>query len=80
MATRVRHVDGWIKVGFDGDDNAQCFLSLGDNRKPGEWRPAFRDYDGRRRVLQIRPRAAVGTVVVWQKVGGVVTRVGTLRL
>lgn len=78
----VRVVDGWVKVPFAGKPFDSCFLAFGD-RRPDEntkWLPAFRDFDGRRRVLQVRQPAAMGTVTVWSSVNGTIAREGTVRL
>lgn len=71
---------GWLVVGpYTGADLAPCYIALG-SRGPGQWRPAFKSWRGRERVLQVRPPAGSGQVKVWTKIDGVVALVGTVKL
>lgn len=71
---------GWLVVGpYAGADLAQCFIAAG-NRDPGQWRPAFKSWRGRERVLQVRPPVFTGQVKVWTKIDGTVALAGTVKL
>jgi hypothetical protein len=71
--------NGWLVMPFAGNDLDKCFIGFG-NQQPTDWLPAYKAYQGRRRVLQVRPPAAMGSVTVWVKVNGQVRREGTVRL
>jgi hypothetical protein len=70
---------GWVIVPFTGHDVDKCFVGFGD-KQPANWLPAYKAYNGRRRVLQVRSPAAMGSVTVWVKINGQVRREGTVRL
>jgi hypothetical protein len=66
--------DGWIRVPCDAPDRAAVFITVGKDPGESDWRPAFRDWDGKgTRVAQIRP-PDTGTLTVWLRVDGQVRK------
>lgn len=72
MAAAVR--DGWLTVPYSGPELVVIEVGVGQADHI-EWRPAFLDWVGGKRVAKIRPPTS-GTVAVWLRTGGVQTRVG----
>lgn len=64
---------GWLEIPCDAPDQAKVYMSVGESEY-GEWFPGFRDWDENgRRVAKIRPPRN-GSVYVWTKIDGHVTR------
>lgn len=74
MITRLH--SGWLVTGYDGHDLARVYLATGD-REPGDWVPAFLDYDDGQRIAKIRLPGAC-PARAWMKVNGAVTPLGKI--
>lgn len=83
-ASPVRVEAGWLMTPYYGIDTAVVELGAAhpSQRMPATWQPAFlSSYEGQR-VAQVRPdRFGIrGPVVIWQRVNGTATAIGTATL
>ena len=74
-----RLVNGWLVVDTDAPDRADVQIALFTSKSKA-FVPAFRDYEDGQRVAKIKAGDASGRAVVYLRVDGSETMVGSLTI